>query len=59
MKSIKILMAIMALLSSTAINAQIKNTKTESVKIYGNCQMCEATIEKAGNVKKCSRGRLE
>ncbi|WP_235009816.1 MULTISPECIES: DUF3347 domain-containing protein [Algoriphagus] len=51
MKSIKILMAIMALLSSTAINAQIKNTKTESVKIYGNCQMCEATIEKAGNVK--------
>lgn len=44
-------MAIMALLSSTAINAQIKNTKTESVKIYGNCQMCEATIEKAGNVK--------
>ncbi len=44
-------MAIMTLLSSTAINAQIKNTKTESVKIYGNCQMCEATIEKAGNEK--------
>ena len=44
-------MAIMALLSSTAINAQIKNTKTESVKIYGNCQMCEANIERAGNVK--------
>ncbi|MFC5626244.1 DUF3347 domain-containing protein [Algoriphagus winogradskyi] len=51
MKSIKILMAIMALLSSTAINAQIKNTKTESVKIYGNCQMCEVTIERVGNVK--------
>lgn len=44
-------MAIMALLSSTAINAQIKNTKTESVKIYGNCQMCEVTIERVGNVK--------
>ena len=44
-------MAIMALLSSTAINAQIKNTKTESVKIYGNCQMCEVAIERVGNVK--------
>lgn len=52
MKSIKILMAITVLLSFTACNAQIKNAKTESVKIYGNCGMCESTIEKAGNVKK-------
>lgn len=56
MKSIsKILVAITFLLSFTACNAQIKNTKTESVKIYGNCGMCETTIEKAGNKKKISK----
>ncbi len=41
-----------ALLSFTACNAQIKNSKTETVKIYGNCGMCKSTIEKAGNLKK-------
>jgi copper chaperone CopZ len=50
-KSIKILMAITLLLSFTACNAQIKNAKTESVNIYGNCGMCESAIEKAGNIK--------
>lgn len=48
-------MAITLLLSFTACNAQIKNAKTESVKIYGNCGMCETTIEKAGNVKKIAQ----
>ncbi|MBK8698458.1 MAG: DUF3347 domain-containing protein [Saprospiraceae bacterium] len=48
-------MAITVLLSFTACNAQIKNAKTESVKIYGNCGMCENTIEKAGNVKKVAQ----
>ncbi len=47
----KIMMAICVLLSTTS-NAQIKNAKTESVKIYGNCGMCETKIEKAGNIKK-------
>ncbi|WP_395047830.1 DUF3347 domain-containing protein [Flavobacterium sp.] len=47
----KIMMAICLLLSTTS-NAQIKNAKTESVKIYGNCGMCETKIEKAGNLKK-------
>ena len=46
------LMAITVLLSCTEINAQIKNAQTESVKIFGNCGMCETTIEKAGNKKK-------
>ncbi|TDL99345.1 MAG: mercury transporter [Flavobacteriaceae bacterium] len=55
MKSIKILMAITVLLSFTACNAQIKNAKTESVKIFGNCEMCETTIEKAGNLKKIAK----
>ncbi len=53
MKSLKkIVMAITLLLSFTVSNAQIKNAKTETVKINGNCGMCETTIEKAGSLKK-------
>ena len=51
----KILMTITLLLSVVISNAQIKNAKTETVKIYGNCGMCEKTIEKAGNLKKVSK----
>ncbi len=47
-----LLVAITLLLSFTSCNAQIKNAKTETVKIYGNCGMCEKTIEKAGSLKK-------
>ena len=39
------------LLSTTQSFTQIQNPKTETVKIYGNCGMCKATIEKAGNIK--------
>jgi len=53
MKSLsKIVMVIAVLLSSINGFAQIKNAKTETVKIYGNCGICKTTIEKAGNVKK-------
>jgi copper chaperone CopZ len=45
------LIAIVLLLSVTAATAQIKNAKTETVKIFGNCGMCESKIEKAGNQK--------
>lgn len=45
-------MIIAVLLSSVNSFAQIKNAKTETVKIYGNCGMCKATIEKAGSEKK-------
>lgn len=38
------------LLSFTSCEAQIKNAKTETVKIYGNCGMCEKRIEKAGSI---------
>ncbi|NRT13955.1 copper chaperone CopZ [Flavobacterium sp. 28A] len=52
MKSIKNgLIAITLLLSVTAATAQIKNVKTETVKIFGNCGMCETKIEKAGTQK--------
>jgi copper chaperone CopZ len=50
----KILMVIMVLLSSTISFAQIKNVTTATVKINGNCEMCKANIEKAGNDKKLS-----
>ena len=53
MKSIpKILITIYILLSVVACKAQIKNASSETLKIYGNCEICEATIEKAGNIKK-------
>ena len=42
----KLLMTILVLLSITT-NAQLKNKVTATVKIYGNCGMCEENIEKA------------
>jgi len=48
-------MIVPALLLSTSCNGQIKNAKTETVKIYGNCEMCKNTIEEAGNKKKVSK----
>lgn len=45
-------MVICVLLSLSACYAQKENIKTESVKIFGNCDMCKTNIEKAGNVKK-------
>lgn len=47
----KIALAITMLLTITVSIAQIKNVKTETIKIYGNCGMCKATIEKAANTK--------
>lgn len=48
-------MAALVMLSFGVSNAQIKNAKTETVKIYGNCDMCKSTIEKAGNIKKVAK----
>src|SRR6478735_9054668 len=55
MNSLKKIMMTIVLLSSVVLsNAQIKNATTESVKIYGNCGMCETKIEKAGSLKNIS-----
>lgn len=48
-------MAMTLLLSITFANAQIKNAKTETAKIYGNCGMCKKTIETAANVNKTAK----
>lgn len=39
------------MLSFTLCNAQLKNLTSDTVKIYGNCEMCKSNIEKAGNIK--------
>lgn len=47
----KIMMVALIVLAITQSNAQIKNAKTETVKIYGNCGMCKSKIDKAGSLK--------
>ncbi|ESU26672.1 putative heavy metal transport (copper)/detoxification protein [Flavobacterium limnosediminis JC2902] len=36
----QILMGIIMIFSLGSMEAQVKNTKTETVKVYGNCGMC-------------------
>ncbi len=54
MKKILSVIAIALLITSTSF-AQIKNSKTETIKVYGNCGMCKTKIEKAGTVKNVSK----
>jgi copper chaperone CopZ len=49
------MMLCIASTSLTSCEAQVKNAKIETVKIYGNCGMCETTIETAGNFKKVAK----
>lgn len=48
----KLMVPALVLASSFHVHAQIKNAETISAKVSGNCGMCEATIEKAGSIKK-------
>lgn len=43
-KQLSVMMAVMLLIGFTAFAG---NTSTEKFKVYGNCGMCEKTIEKA------------
>jgi hypothetical protein len=57
MKNLKgILLGLFTIAAFTIGNAQVKNGKTETVKVYGNCGMCKKTIEKAANEKGVSQG---
>jgi len=47
----KLSITLSLILTTFFCNGQIKNATTESVKIYGNCGMCETTIETTGNIK--------
>lgn len=52
MKSMfNILIVLSVVLSATSGFAQIRNSKTETVKILGKCDACKTAIEKAGNLK--------
>jgi mercuric ion binding protein len=47
MKSLNIFLAIAMAFTSLTVNAQSKSSKTETVKVWGNCGMCQTRIEKA------------
>ena len=53
----KIVMLITIMLSITlsSCSAQIKNAKTETVKVYGNCETCKKKIETASYKKHISK----
>ena len=51
MKSLFLFISV-ALLFTASAQSQIKNAKTSTLKVYGNCGMCKTTIEKAGSKKK-------
>ncbi|MBD1419992.1 heavy-metal-associated domain-containing protein [Sphingobacterium chuzhouense] len=51
MRTLSYIITTCLVLLSTLSFAQIKNAKTETAKVNGNCGMCKRTIEKAGNVK--------
>ena len=53
----KIVLMIAAVLSLTitSCTAQIKNAKTQTVKVYGNCGICKTNIETASNKKGISK----
>jgi hypothetical protein len=55
MKKSVIILSVFLIVSSISF-AQIKNAKTEVVKIYGSCFMCKAKIESTGNRKDISQG---
>jgi copper chaperone CopZ len=52
MKSIfNILIVLSVVLAANSAHAQIKNPQTETVKVFGNCELCKTAIENAGNIK--------
>lgn len=50
-----ILIVAITLLSTTTSKAQINNTQTATVKVFGNCGMCETAIEKAATKNNISK----
>lgn len=50
-----ILIAILAFVFTSNTNAQSATTKTETIKVSGNCDMCKARIEKAAKIDGVSK----
>lgn len=60
MKIIKFITLFIAIASIfTSCEAKIKNPKTETYKVWGNCGMCKKTIEKAVASKKDAKGNWD
>jgi hypothetical protein len=58
MKNIKIMLLTIAISTIfTSCEAKIKNAKTEVFKVWGNCGMCQETIEKAVKQKNTAKGK--
>lgn len=58
MKHLKNITIIFAMLFTfTSCEAKIKNVKTETFKVWGNCSMCQETIEKAVKQKNIAKGK--
>jgi periplasmic mercuric ion binding protein len=56
MKTVKIIIvAILAIVISSTVYSQSVTTKTETIKVSGNCDMCKARIEKAAKVDGVSK----
>ncbi len=55
MKLFITMVAIASMLIMPACYGQIKNSTSESVKIYGNCGMCKSKIEAAGSIAKVAK----
>jgi copper chaperone CopZ len=51
MKTVKgIIIAILAIVITLSVYSQSATTKTETLKVSGNCEMCKARIEKAAKI---------
>ena len=60
MKAIKFLsMVLIAMVISLGANAQNATTKTETIKVAGNCGSCKARIEKAAKVDGVSKANWD
>ncbi len=56
MKTVKIIIvALMAIALGSNSHAQSSTSKTETIKVAGNCEMCKARIEKAAKLDGVSK----
>jgi len=56
MKTVKIIIvAVLAIVITSTVYSQSVTTKTETIKVSGNCDMCKARIEKAAKIDGVSK----
>jgi len=56
MKTVKIIIiAILAIVITSTVYSQSSTTKTDTIKVSGNCDMCKARIEKAAKIDGVSK----